>query len=78
MGSAGTSPSRSSNSIPGESLRHHANLRPKKPETSADRNLRICESILRDDPGDLRAAFYRAEGLRKLGRYREAGQAYMD
>lgn len=51
---------------------------PRKPETSADRNVRICESILRDDPGDLRAAFYRAEGLRKLGRYREAGQAYMD
>lgn len=49
-----------------------------KPETSAERNVRICGSILRDDPNDLRAAFYLAEGLRKLGRYQEAGRAYMD
>jgi glycosyltransferase involved in cell wall biosynthesis len=50
---------------------------PGKPESSSERNVRICESILCDDPTDLRAAFYLAEGLRKLGRYQEAGQAYM-
>jgi glycosyltransferase involved in cell wall biosynthesis len=49
-----------------------------KPETSAERNVRMCASILGDDPTDLRAAFYLAEGLRKLGRYHEAGQAYLD
>nr|WP_255708800.1 glycosyltransferase [Pseudarthrobacter sp. L1SW] len=50
---------------------------PEKPETSSERNVRICESILCDDPTDLRAAFYLAEGLRKLGRYQEAQQVYM-
>jgi glycosyltransferase involved in cell wall biosynthesis len=50
----------------------------KKPEISAERNVRICKAILAEDRSDLRATFYLAEGLRKLGRYEEAGQFYMD
>ncbi len=50
----------------------------KKPEPSSERNIRICESVLKVNPTDIRALFYRAEALRKLGKFKLACNAYMD
>jgi glycosyltransferase involved in cell wall biosynthesis len=41
-------------------------------ESSGDRNLRMCEAEVKDDPTNMRALFYYGNALRLSGRYDEA------
>lgn len=41
-------------------------------ETSSDRNLRMCEAQVKEDPSNMRALFYLGNALRLTGRFDEA------